>query len=102
MFDIFRTDNYEKKLDKSDNKERQILIDFEAELTTKPYRGKPLNNPFLREKKFDGKRALFIIDDNLCRILFITITTKNDQKEVIRHILNNIEIYKEELRRGSL
>lgn len=89
-------------LGRLDNKEKQILIDFEKKIESMPYRGKPLNNPFLREKKFDGKRALFMIDNTSQRILFITITTKKEQKEVIKQVINSIETYKEELRNQSL
>ncbi len=102
MFDIFRAEDYEKALGKLDNKEKQILVEFETEIAIRPYRGKPLSSPFLREKKFDGKRALFLIDDISQRILFITITDKKEQKKTINRILNDIESYKEELRNQSL
>ena len=46
--------------------EQRELEDFEKkQLTSNPYHGKPLGYPFFREKKIGGKRAYFLVYDEL-------------------------------------
>lgn len=61
MYRVFRSGKYEQKLNKLDKSEFDRVIKFEQSLKIEPYNGKPLGYEFFREKKFDGKRILFLI-----------------------------------------
>ena len=68
---------------------------FEQRLKTEPYSGKPLGYPFFREKKFDGKRALFLVYEEHQAVFLITITTKKAQQHEIELIKAQLDLYKE-------
>ncbi len=95
MFRVFRTDWYEKKLKKLTFEEQERIKNIEQELKKSPYDGKPLGYAFLREKKFDGKRLLFLVYENHKAIFLITITDKKAQQKVIDMIKVNLDVYRE-------
>lgn len=97
MFRAFRTDWYEKKLKKLSSNEQERIKQIEQELKKSPYDGKPLGYEFFREKKFDGKRLIFLVYESHKAIFLITITNKKMQQKVIDIIKSNLEVYKEEL-----
>ena len=97
MFRAFRTDWYEKKLKKLISEEQERIKDIEQELKKSPYDGKPLGYTFFREKKFNGKRLLFLVYENHKAIFLITITDKKTQQKVIDLIKVNLDAYKEQL-----
>ena len=97
MFRVFRSDWYSKKLEKLDKSEQEIVSTFEQRLKTDPYTGKPLGYVFFREKKFNGKRILFIVYDNHKCVFLITITDKKAQRKEIELIKANLDVYKEKL-----
>ncbi len=97
MFRVFRSDWYEKKLSKLDSAEQQRIKDFEQELKQQPYGGKPLGYRFFREKKFDGKRALFLVYEEHKTVFMVTIVDKKTQQEAIDLIVANLDAYREEL-----
>ncbi len=55
MFRVFRSEWYDKKLEKMDRSEIMRIEIFEQQLKNNPFSGKPLGYRFFREKKFDGK-----------------------------------------------
>ncbi|HLC31926.1 MAG TPA: hypothetical protein VJK51_04620 [Candidatus Nanoarchaeia archaeon] len=61
MYRVFRSKNYEEKLNKIDTSEKERVLKFEQSLKQQPYSGKPLGYKFFREKKFNGKRMIFLI-----------------------------------------
>ena len=61
MYRVFRSDWYDKKLKKLDKPEIMRIEKFEQHLKNEPFSGKPLGYRSFREKKFDGKRLLFLI-----------------------------------------
>lgn len=99
MFRVFRSEWYETKLDKIDKSEIDRILKFEQSLKETPYSGKPLRYRFFREKKFDGKRLLFLIYEEHKCVFLITITDKKMQQQVIDLIKSNLDIYKEELQK---
>ncbi len=96
MFRVFRSGNYKKKLDKLDGSYFNRVIKFEQDLKKEPYSGKPLGYKFFREKKFNGKRLIFLVYEQHKCIFLITITDKKLQQHEIDIIKSNLDIYKEE------
>jgi len=97
MFRAFRTDWYEKKFKRLDPNEQEKIKRIEQDLKKIPYDGKPLGYIFFREKKFNGKRLIFLVYDSYQAIFLITITDKKTQQKVIDLIKANLDVYKEEL-----
>ncbi len=104
MFRVFRTEWYEKKYNKLEKVDQTRAEDFEQELKREPYSGKPLGYTFLREKKFDGKRLLFLVYEEHQAVFLITITDKKAQQDDIDLIKKHLDVYKEMLEKvlGSL
>ena len=94
-FRVFRTDWYERKLKKLEKPESIRVEKFEQALKEDPYSGKPLGYEWFREKKFDGKRLMFLIYEDYRVIFLITITDKKEQQETIDFIKSNLNMYKE-------
>ncbi len=96
-FRVFRSQHYRDKLFRLDKSEQGRVMKFEQGLKEQPFSGKPLGYKFFREKKFNGKRALFLIYDNHKCVFMVTITDKKAQQKEIDLIKANLDIYKEEL-----
>ncbi len=97
MYKVFRSEWYEEKLKKLDKSCFGRVLKFEQALKLSPYSGKPLGYEFLREKKFDGKRLIFLVYEEHETIFLITISDKKDQRKDITFIKANREKYREEL-----
>ena len=97
MYRAFRSDYYYKIFQKLDFSEQERISNFEQSLKKEPYSGKPLGYKFFREKKFNGKRLIFLIYEDKKCIFLITITTKKTQQHEINMIKENFEKYKNEL-----
>jgi len=97
MYRVFRSEWYETKFHKLDSFEQKRLSNFEQSLKKEPNVGKPLGYKFFREKKFNGKRMLFLIYDEYKCIFLVTITNKKAQQHEINLIKANLEIYKKEI-----
>ena len=95
MFRVFRSDWYEKKLSKLDKSERIRVEKFEQELKEQPLSGKPLGYEFFREKKFDGKRLLFLVYSEHSVVFLVTIVDKKVQQQIIDMIKTQLDVYKE-------
>lgn len=95
MFKVFKTEEYGKMFDKSDRKEQYILESFERNVSERPYIGKTLGYDFFREKKFNGKRVLFLVYFELSAILLLLITDKDAQQADIDCIKAKFGYYKE-------
>ncbi len=95
-FRIFKTEIYDKDYKKLDNSE-QLIVDsiirrlFESGGTC----GKPLGAPFFREKKFNGKRILYLVYGSSSIVLLIAIANKKTQQATINEILLHLDEYKE-------
>ena len=89
MFSVFISSNYKRKLEKLEGSDYKRIINIELSLKQNPYSGKPLGYKFFREKKFDGKRLIFIIYEQHKSIFLITITDKKIQQQEIDLIKSN-------------
>ncbi|MAG01932.1 hypothetical protein CMI42_01230 [Candidatus Pacearchaeota archaeon] len=99
MFRVFRSGNYKKKLEKLDGSDHKRIINFEQSLKQEPYSGKQLTYRFFREKKFNGKRLIFLIYEQHKSIFLITVTNKKLQQHEIDLIKANLDVYRVELER---
>ena len=95
MFRVFRSEWYDKKFEKLDKSEKERVSKFEQQLKLQPYSGKPLGYEFFREKKFGGKRLLFLTYEEHKVIFLVTITNKKAQQNEIDLIKTSLDIYKE-------
>lgn len=98
MFRVFRTEWYEKKFSKLDNSERMVVEKFEQSLKINPFAGKPLRYDFLREKKFGGKRLIYLIYEDELKVFLVTISDKKSQASDIDFVASNLEVFKKEFR----
>lgn len=97
MYRVFRSVHYKRKLLKLNNSEQNKVMKFEQKLKEQPFSGRPLGYRFFREKKFDGKRVLFLLYENHKCVFLITITDKKAQQYEIDLIKANLDVYKSEL-----
>ena len=99
MFRAFRSEWYGTKFQKLTKTEQERVSRFEQQLKLEPYAGKPLGYPFFREKKFNGKRVLFLVYEGQKVIFFVTITDKKAQQHEIDLIKSHLDVYKETVER---
>ncbi|MDO8460560.1 MAG: hypothetical protein Q7S74_05600 [Nanoarchaeota archaeon] len=99
MYRVFRSDWYDKKLQKLDKSEQDRVVRFEQALKEQPFSGKPLGYEFFREKKFNGKRVIFLVYEEHKCIFMVTITNKKAQQHEIDLIKANLDVYKDEIER---
>ena len=97
MYRVFRSEWYDKKLSKLDKSEVSRIEKFEQQLKKQPFGGKPLGYKFFREKKFDGKRLLFLVYEDHSVVFLVTITDKKTQQKDIDFIISHLNIYKDEI-----
>jgi len=96
MYSVFHTQKYDKQFAKLLSAHEQTETDdFERKLSERPYLGDPLGTPFFREKKIDGKRIYFVINDTHKGIFMIRISTKKDQQTAIKEIKKQLRYYQE-------
>jgi len=95
MFRVFRSDWYDKKLKKLDKSDQNVIENFEKQLKIEPYAGRPLGYKFLREKKFGGKRLIFLVYEEHRTAFLVTITNKKAQQHEIDMIKASLDVYKE-------
>ena|SRR3989344_3924240 len=96
-FRVFRSMNYKGKLLKLDRSEEIVILKFEQHLKEEPFSGQPLGYRFFREKKFDGKRLLFLVYEEHKCVFLITITDKKAQQHEIDMIKSSLDVYRNEL-----
>ena len=99
MFRVFRSEWYENKLGKLDRAEQEMVIKFEQRLKEQPYAGKPLGYKFFREKKFNGKRLIFLVYEERNALFLVTITDKKAQQHEIDLIKAHLDVYKDILKK---
>ena len=62
--------------------------------------GKPLGYPFFREKKMGKYRVYFLIYEDVDTVLLVTISDKKAQQDTIDKIKNQLDYYKEIIRKN--
>ncbi|MBI2043704.1 hypothetical protein HYT25_04925 [Candidatus Pacearchaeota archaeon] len=97
VFRVFRSNHYKSKLNKLNSFEQKRVMKFEQALKEQPLSGKPLGYKFFREKKFNGKRLLFLVYEEHKSVFLITITDKKAQQHEIDLIKANLDVYRNEL-----
>lgn len=95
MYRVFRTEGYEELFEKLDNREKEMVRNIERQLEEQPFSSKQLGLYFFREKKFEGKRVLFLIYEKHAIVLLVFITRKKTQQRDIDFIKNNLESFGE-------
>ncbi|RJQ20238.1 hypothetical protein C4580_04340 [Candidatus Woesearchaeota archaeon] len=94
MFEVCRSDEYNKLFIKLSRNYQHILERFEDRLCANPYIGKQLTYEFFREKKFDNRRALFFIYPEHRKVLLLTIVTKETQESAMKWLRKNLDTLK--------
>ena len=95
-FRILKTATYDEDYEKLDHAEQMRVDDIvNSMFDTGDVTGKPLGLPFFREKKFDGKRVLYLVYIQFSAILLLTITDKKAQQATINEVLLHLDEYKE-------
>jgi|SRR3989338_9443438 len=98
MWEIFTTDEFDKKFKKLDSQlQREIGKEID-QLEENPYSGKPLGYKFFREKKVQNYRIYYLVYDEYVVVFVITISSKKDQQEAINKIKSLIPFYREEIK----
>ncbi len=64
--------------------------------------GKPLGYPFFREKKLGKYRVYFLIYEDIDTVLLVTISDKKAQQETIDKIKQELNIYKDLIKKNTL
>lgn len=94
MYRVFHTERFDKELSKLDGHYLPIVHAFEQRLKNEPLLGKPLSYEFLREKKIDNKRIIYLIYPDLKKILFLITTDKREQQTEIDFIKERFREYR--------
>jgi mRNA-degrading endonuclease RelE of RelBE toxin-antitoxin system len=90
MYQVFSTTIFDKQLTTLEKSDQDRINVFARQLRENPLIGKPLGLPFLREKKFEGKRMYFLIYDEWSVVLLALISGKKDQQEAIDWIKQHL------------
>jgi len=93
-FRVIQFETFKKKFSKLTPEEQEMILSFAKKLKENPFLGKPLGTAFLREKKFDGKRAYFVVYEKEQYILMVRISDKKDQQKEIEEVKRNQDVYR--------
>lgn len=94
MYQVYRSELLDKKIEKHDNEVRQWIDALEIQLVNNPYTGDPLGVKWLREKKMKKWRTYFLVYEDIFSVYMVDISDKKRQQEVI----NIIKLLKNKLR----
>lgn len=87
MFKVFRTEEFEHKMEKLLTREQHKIVDnIEDEIAEKGFTGDPLGFRFLREKRIRDKRVYFLVYEDLKAVLMVSISDKKTQQQTIDKI----------------
>lgn len=101
MYKVFRSEQYQQIFEKLDYSEQKRVLQCERNIQREPRVAKPLGYPFLREKKLNGKRLLFLLYEDKEQILLVTICTKKTQRMEINIIKAQLYWYEGEIEKMS-
>jgi len=94
MFVVIGTETYLQQLKKWPKADRESAEKLPKHLAENPLAGKPLNYPYLREKRVSGRRIYYLIYPEFRVILLVAVSGKKDQQDTIDHIRMQLEEYK--------
>lgn len=96
MFRIFKTATFDEEYATLDGSERSRVDNLIEDLFENgDLTGKPLQVPFFREKKFGGKRVLYLVYKQFSSILIVGITDKKEQQATINEVLVHLDQYEQ-------
>ncbi|MBW2999019.1 hypothetical protein KY321_05765 [Candidatus Woesearchaeota archaeon] len=91
MNKIYETNLFKKILLNLSKDEKIRIEKIKTQLAHCLNFGKPLGFRWFREKKLKEKRIYFLINFKTRKVLFVAISTKKKQQEMINFILKNKE-----------
>ena len=89
-------DTWEKLLPKDYQKQIENII---KQLKETWNVGKPLGYPFFREKKLGTYRLYFLVYQDINTVLLVTMSDKKAQQETIDKIKQELDLYKEMIKK---
>lgn len=98
MFRVVYSESVEKETRKLTRFGQKRIIGFEHQLEIEPFSGKPLGYKFIREKKFNGKRLLFLVYPQYSAVYLVIITDKKFQQRMIDKLKESLPKYEEKLK----
>jgi hypothetical protein len=96
MFRILRSELYAGHFRRLARPEQRRCIHAEEQLKT-AISGRMLGYPFLREKRLNGKRILFLVYETHQVIFLVLITDKKVQQDDIDAVRENLELYQKHI-----
>lgn len=96
MFKVIGTNTYLREIRKKWPKtDREAVEKIPKQLAENPFVGKPLNYPFLREKRVREKRVYYLVYEDLGLVLLVAVSGKKDQQATIDHIKEHLKEFKQ-------
>ena len=91
-FRVYQTDEFKIEFEKLFDKHETLKFKrFVERIKINPYQGNPLRVTFVREfKSQKGKRAYFLVYEDIKKVLFIAVSNKKTQQKIIDSIFNNL------------
>ncbi len=93
MNTITESDLFSELYAKLDATEKEWIGKMVDQLKANIGVGKPLVFDWLREKKFGNKRLFFLVNERLNKVMLFSFNAKNEQQDIIDHIIKNKERY---------
>ena len=99
IYSVYTTDNFEKEVAKLSKEEQRRVKNTFLQLKENPYIGDFLQIKILREKRLEEKRIYYLVFDDLNAVLIVALSDKKTQQKTVDFIRNNLNEYKELLKR---
>ncbi|MBI2576907.1 type II toxin-antitoxin system RelE/ParE family toxin [Candidatus Woesearchaeota archaeon] len=99
MFEIYYTDEFEKKFRKLDTQLQEEVKREISQLESNPFGGKPMGYPFFREKRVRELRVYYLIYEDYVIVFVVSLSGKKDQQKTIDTIKELIPYYREEIKK---
>ncbi len=94
MHKVIGTETYAREIEKWPKKDRETAEKISKQLSDNPLAGKPLNYPFLREKRVGGRRIYYLVYSDLSLVLVVATSDKKNQQSTIEHIKGNLDEFR--------
>ncbi len=98
-YSVHTTKRFDEEVEKLSSEEMRRIENIIQQLKENPYVGDQLQIKMFREKRIDEKRIYYLVFDDLHAVLLIAISGKKAQQKVINFIRENINSYREYLKR---
>ena len=91
MNEIYETEAFLRLYSSLEKIEQQWIEKIKDQLQENLYIGQPLRFSWFREKRFEGKRLYYLINETSHKAVLVAFGTKKEQKKIINHIIFNKE-----------